>query len=83
MGLVSDDGGGLSVDRFTFVERTWEELIADESIRVHSLTKGFVRKEFFKAGIALELDGPDEEEFVTPLHSASDAPICGPELIWI
>ena len=80
MGLVSDDGGGLSVDRFTFVERTWEELIADESIRVHSLTKGFVRKEFFEAGIALELDGPDEEEFVTLYTALATPPSVGRNL---
>ena len=80
MGLVSDDGGGLSVDRFTFIERTWEELIADESIRVHSLTKGFVRKEFFEAGIALELDGPDEEEFVTLYTALATPPSVGRNL---
>ena len=80
MGVVSDDGGGLSVDRFSYKELTWEELVSDSSMRIHAVTKGFVREAFSETGTAVELDGEDEEEFVTFYVALATPPSVGRNL---
>ena len=39
MGIISDEVGGLSIERFSFSARTWDELISDSSIKIHRLSR--------------------------------------------
>ena len=80
MGIVSDEVGGLSIDRFSFSARTWDELISDSSIKIHRLTKGLVREAFLAGGIYPKLDGEYEEDFLTLYIALATPPSVGRNL---
>ena len=72
-GVISDNSGGLSLDRYNFTQHTWSELVADATIRTLPLTNGSVRKEFSAAGMPEPDIGPDDELFLT-LYTALATP---------
>ena len=80
MGIISDEVGGLSIERFSFSARTWDELISDSSIKIHRLTNGLVREAFIEAGVYPELDGEDEEDFLTLYIALATPPSVGRNL---
>ena len=51
-GLVAEDRNGLWLDRFSFAEYTWDELVEEGSIRSLSLTNEDIQKAFSQNGSA-------------------------------
>ena len=84
-GIIADSGSGLSIDRYTFEERDWPELVADGSIRALHLTNGDVRAAFAAqvgAGAEPEVTlGPDGEPFLSLYTALATPPAIGRNLI--
>ena len=76
-GLIAADQSGLWLDRYSFAEHTWPELVAEGAIQSISLSSRVVQKELSKRGVAasvLEQNvAPDDTPFIT-LHTALVTP---------
>ena len=79
-GVISDNSSGLSLDRYSFTQRTWSELVADTTIRRSSLTNRSVQDAFSADGV-LEPDiGPGDEPFITLYAALATPPLVGRNL---
>lgn len=79
-GVVTDSGGGLSLDRYSFAQRTWPELVDDGSIRTLTLTNRAVREAFSRAGFVAPDIRPDDASFVTLYAALATPPTVGRNL---
>jgi NosR/NirI family nitrous oxide reductase transcriptional regulator len=76
-GIIADGGEGLTLDRYSFAERTWPKLVADGSIRELTVSYGDVRKAFDgDTPDGLEL-GPDQEPLATFYAALATPPSIG------
>lgn len=82
-GVVTDSGGGLSLDRFGFEARGWDDLIADGSVRSRVVTNGDVRAAIAGLGgdavPGLEL-GADDAPALTLFAALATPPTVGRNL---
>ncbi len=82
--IIDDDSGGLSVDRFDFMERAWPDLVADGSVRQLNLTYRDIRDEFARQlGPAAKPEinmGADDEVFLTIYGALATPPTIGANL---
>ena len=79
-GVISDNSSGLSLDRYSFTQRTWSELVADATIRRNSLTNRSVQDAFSADGL-LEPDiGPGDALFITLYVALATPPSVGRNL---
>ena len=79
-GLVSEDRSGLWLDRFSFAEYTWDELVEEGSIRSLSLTNKDIQETFSQNGSGSSLSDDIVEPGNTPAITLYTALVTPPSI---